>query len=55
MLRPRTPLAQVLPTSIDDGLLEFVPSVPLSRVLAEHRTIRRYLQLQGGEDAQGED
>lgn len=36
---------KVLPTSCDDGLLEFVPSVPLSVVLAEHRTIHRFLAL----------
>ncbi|EFJ45030.1 hypothetical protein VOLCADRAFT_40672, partial [Volvox carteri f. nagariensis] len=36
---------KVLPTSCDDGLLEFVPSVPLSAVLAEHRTIHRFLAL----------
>jgi hypothetical protein len=36
---------QVLPTSADDGLVEFVPSTPLSVVLAEHRTIHRYLAL----------
>jgi hypothetical protein len=36
---------QVLPTSSDDGLVEYVPSMPLSRVLAEHRTIHRYLAL----------
>ena len=35
--------AQVLPTSSDDGLVEFVPSTPLSRVLSEHRTIHKYL------------
>eukprot|EP00877_Chromochloris_zofingiensis_P002248 jgi/Chrzof1/12023/Cz06g18140.t1 len=34
---------KVLPTSSDDGLVEFVPSAPLSRILAEHRTIHRYL------------
>ncbi|KAG2448608.1 hypothetical protein HYH02_006498 [Chlamydomonas schloesseri] len=36
---------KVLPTSCDDGLLEFVPSVPLSAVLAEHKTIHRFLAL----------
>ena len=34
---------KVLPTSGDDGLVEFVPSTPLSKVLSEHRTIHRYL------------
>jgi hypothetical protein len=29
----------------DDGLVEFVPSTPLSRILAEHRTIHKYLAL----------
>ncbi|KAG1669979.1 hypothetical protein FOA52_016240 [Chlamydomonas sp. UWO 241] len=33
----------VLPTSGDDGLVEFVPSTPLSKVLSTHRTIHRYL------------
>jgi len=35
----------VLPTSSDDGLVEFVPSTPLSRVLAEHRTIHKFFSL----------
>ena len=39
------PPLQVLPTSFDDGLVEFVPSVPLSAVLAEHKTIHRFLAL----------
>jgi hypothetical protein len=34
---------QVLPTSSDDGLVEYVPSMPLSKVLSEHRTIHKYL------------
>eukprot|EP00879_Flechtneria_rotunda_P010868 GHRR01011358.1.p1 GENE.GHRR01011358.1~~GHRR01011358.1.p1 ORF type:complete len:821 (+),score=283.38 GHRR01011358.1:733-3195(+) len=34
---------KVLPTGSDDGLVEFVPSAPLSRILAEHRTIHKYL------------
>lgn len=34
---------RVLPTSGDDGLVQFVPSTPLSRVLAEHRTIHKFL------------
>ena len=38
----------MLPTSSDDGLVEFVPSMPLSRVLAEHRTIHKYLLLTPG-------
>jgi hypothetical protein len=36
---------KVLPTGGDDGLVEFVPSQPLSRVIAEHRTLHRYLAL----------
>eukprot|EP00200_Dunaliella_tertiolecta_P009890 CAMPEP_0202375868 /NCGR_PEP_ID=MMETSP1127-20130417/6472_1 /ASSEMBLY_ACC=CAM_ASM_000462 /TAXON_ID=3047 /ORGANISM="Dunaliella tertiolecta, Strain CCMP1320" /LENGTH=1054 /DNA_ID=CAMNT_0048973485 /DNA_START=2551 /DNA_END=5712 /DNA_ORIENTATION=+ len=36
---------KVLPTSSDDGLVEFVPSTPLSRVLSEHRTIHKYFSL----------
>jgi len=35
----------VLPTSSDDGLVEFVPSTPLSKVLSEHRTIHKYFLL----------
>lgn len=38
----RPPPPQVLPTSSDDGLVEYVPSVPLSRILAEHKTIHRW-------------
>lgn len=34
---------RVLPTGSDDGLVEFVPSAPLSRILAEHRTIHKFL------------
>ncbi len=41
----RTTAYRVLPTSSDDGLIEFVPSVPLARVLAEQRTIQRFLAL----------
>lgn len=37
----------------DDGLVEFVPSAPLSRILAEHRSIHKYL-AQTQADAQGE-
>lgn len=33
----------VVPTSPDDGIIEFVPSVPLASLLAEDRTIARYL------------
>ncbi len=36
---------RVLPTSADDGLVEFVPSAPLSTVIAEHRTIHKFLML----------
>ena len=35
----------MLPTSADDGMIEFVPSVSLARVLAEHRSIHRFLTL----------
>jgi hypothetical protein len=34
---------RVLPTGSDDGLVEFVPSAPLSRILSEHRTIHKFL------------
>ena len=34
----------MLPTSASDGMIEYVPSVSLARVLAEHRTITRFLQ-----------
>ncbi|KAF8067321.1 Phosphatidylinositol 3-kinase [Scenedesmus sp. PABB004] len=44
---------RVLPTGSDDGLVEFVPSAPLSRVLAEHRTIHKYLAAHGQADPQG--
>lgn len=36
----------------DDGLVEFVPSAPLSRILADHRTIHKYL-AQTQADPQG--
>lgn len=36
---------RVLPTSAGDGMIEYVPSVSLARVLAEHRTIQRFLLL----------
>ena len=36
---------QVLATSTSDGLIEFVPSTPLARVLAECRSIHRYLAM----------
>ncbi|KAF6260720.1 phosphatidylinositol 3-kinase [Scenedesmus sp. NREL 46B-D3] len=42
----------VLPTGSDDGLVQFVPSAPLSRILAEHRTIHKYL-AQTQADTQG--
>ena len=31
--------------SIDDGLVEFVPSVPLSKILSENRSIQKYLSI----------
>ncbi|KAK9811578.1 hypothetical protein WJX72_006428 [[Myrmecia] bisecta] len=34
---------RVLPTSSDDGLIECVPSTALAKVLAEHRSIHRFL------------
>jgi phosphatidylinositol 3-kinase len=37
---------RVLPTGADEGLVEFVPSSPLSRVLQEHRTVHRWLLAQ---------
>lgn len=45
---------RVLPTGSDDGLVEFVPSVPLSRLLAEHRSIHRFLLAHGQGDPSGE-
>lgn len=36
---------QVLPTSSSDGLIQFVPSVPLARLLADHRSIHRFLAM----------
>lgn len=42
----------VLPTGSDDGLVQFVPSAPLSRILAEHRTIHKFL-AQTQADPQG--
>ncbi|KDD73211.1 hypothetical protein H632_c2423p0, partial [Helicosporidium sp. ATCC 50920] len=36
---------KVLPTSVSDGLIEFVPSLPLARLLAQHRTIHHFLAL----------
>lgn len=50
---PPTPNPRVLPTGSDDGLVEFVPSVPLSRLLAEHRSIHRFLLASGQGDASG--
>ena len=35
----------MLPTSADDGLVECVQAVALARVLSEHRSIHKYLQL----------
>ncbi|CAD7699398.1 unnamed protein product [Ostreobium quekettii] len=35
---------QVLPTTADDGLVEFVKSSALARILAEHKTIQRYFE-----------
>ncbi len=43
----------MLPTGSDDGLVEFVPSVPLSRLLAEHRSIHRFLLASGQGDPSG--
>ncbi|KAL6752332.1 putative phosphatidylinositol 3-kinase [Haematococcus lacustris] len=43
---------KVLPTSADDGLVEYVQSVPLSKVLADHRTIHKFLALSAS-DASG--
>jgi hypothetical protein len=34
---------RVLPTSSDDGMIEFVPSTSLAAVLRDHRTIHRFL------------
>mmetsp|Transcript_623 Transcript_623/g.1491 ORF Transcript_623/g.1491 Transcript_623/m.1491 type:complete len:866 (+) Transcript_623:255-2852(+) len=43
-------LYKVLPTSTEDGLVEMVQeSTPLSNVLAEHRTINRFLALNNPE------
>jgi len=47
------PPTRVLPTGSDDGLVEFVPSVPLSRLLAEHRSIHRFLLASGQGDPSG--
>ncbi len=41
----RTGVRRVLPTSASDGMIEYVPSISLARVLAEHRTISRFLQI----------
>ena len=35
----------MLATSPDDGLIECVPSMALANVIAEHRSIARYLAL----------
>jgi phosphatidylinositol kinase/protein kinase (PI-3 family) len=43
----------VLPTGSDNGLVEFVPSVPLSRLLADHRSIHRFLLASGQGDPSG--
>lgn len=37
---------RVLPTGADEGLVEFIPSAPLSRVLSEHRSVHRWLLAQ---------
>ena len=35
---------RVLPTNVDDGMIECImPSTALARVLADHRSIHRYL------------
>ena len=49
------PWDRVLPTSVSDGLVECItPSTSIAAVLAEHRSILRYLELHnplpGGED-----
>lgn len=44
---------RVLPTGSDDGLVEFVPSIPLSRLLADHRSIHRFLLANGQGDPSG--
>lgn len=37
-------MCSVLPTNVDDGLIECItPSTALAKVLAEHRSIHRYL------------
>eukprot|EP00850_Spirogloea_muscicola_P004644 SM000020S05994 [mRNA] locus=s20:381175:386922:+ [translate_table: standard] len=41
---------QVLATGADDGMVEFVPSLPLAQVLAENKTIVKYLQQFHPED-----
>ena len=38
-------ICRVLPTSATDGMIEYVPSVSLAHVLAEHRTITRFLHI----------
>ena len=45
------PACSVLPTSSEDGLIECVPSVALARVLAEHKTINRFLALKNADPA----
>lgn len=40
-----TSARRVLATSPDDGLIECVPSMALANVIAEHRSIARYLAL----------
>ena len=39
------PVRSVLATSPDDGLIECIPSMALANVIAEHRSIARYLAL----------
>lgn len=36
---------QVLATSSSDGLIQFVPSLPLASILAEHRSIHRFVAM----------
>lgn len=35
----------MLATSSEDGLVEFIPSVAMARVLADHKTIQRYFAI----------
>ena len=46
------PVRSVLATSPDDGLIECIPSMALANVIAEHRSIARYLALHNA-DSEG--